>query len=194
MTAGQSGLLLLLLTGVHWFGDAGEVKVDLLIPDELSRCMDQARSENKEIQIIFGGNPFYLRGDFDGDDRADYVTMVIPSELKSASCHECRGELSCKCTGVLFCFSSGATDVLGAEVGALPMGVDPEYFLGSHWEVLSTTEPYVEPLGADGEVVVMSWEDAWGILYLQNGRYKWKFKWTMPGLGEDLETGSGEGE
>ena len=58
MRIGKSGLLLLLI-GVHSFGDAEEGKVDLLIPDELARCMDQVRSENDEIKLIYG-NPFYL--------------------------------------------------------------------------------------------------------------------------------------
>ena len=180
----RTSFLCLLVAGTCWSSHSREARLDLLVPDELAKCMDQARSENKEIRIISGGNPFYLRGDFDADDRADYVTMVISGELESSPCHECKG--------VLFCFGSGATDVLGAKVGPLPVGVDSEYFLGSHWEVSSTTEPYVEPLGADGEVVVMSWEDAWGILYLQSGRYKWKFERSMPDWGDNREPETGE--
>ena len=179
MRIGKSGLLLLLI-GVHSFGDAEEGKVDLLIPDELARCMDQVRSENDEIKLIYG-NPFYLRGDFDGDDRVDYVAEVRSGEPKPEPCPECRG--------VLFCFGSGATDVLGAKMGPLPDGVDPEDFGGPTWKVVTATDPEVEPLGADGEVVQMIWEDAGASLYLENSRYKWKWAW-----GKNLETGSGEGE
>ena len=176
----KTSVLLLLVTGTYWSSHGREGKVDLLVPDELARCMDQVRSENDEIKLIYG-NPFYLRGDFDGDGRGDYVAQVRSGELKSEPCHEC--------SGVLFCFGSGKVEVLGTKRNPLPASVDPTYFFGSYWEVSSTTEPHVESLGADGEVVEMSWEDAWGRLYLQNGRFKWKFEWTMPGLGEDLETG-----
>ena len=180
MTIWMTSLLLLVVTVTHWSSHGSEGKFDLLIPDELSRCMSQVRSEADDIEFIYV-NPFYLRGDFDGDGRSDYVAPVRSGEPRSEQCFECRG--------VLFCFGSGKVEVLGTKRNPLPASVDPTYFFGSYWEVLSTADPEVKSLGADGEVVEMRWEDARGRLYLENGRFKWKFEWTMPGLGEDLETG-----
>ena len=185
MKAWTMSLLLLVVSVTHWSGHSTEGKVDLLIPDELARCMSQVGAEADDIEFIYV-NPFYLRGDFDGDGRGDYVAQVESGNPKSEPCLEC--------TGVLFCFGSSEVEVLGTKRDPLPASVDPMYFLSSHWEIPSTADPEVKSLGADGEVVEMRWEDARGKLYLENNRFIWKFEWTMPGLGEDLKMGLREGE
>src|SRR5436190_18270036 len=58
-------------------------------PPEITACL-QARADYKLSDRI---NPFYLRGDFDGDGKQDYAVLVV-SEKQEPGIAICRGGMS----------------------------------------------------------------------------------------------------
>jgi len=71
------------------------------VPFQVSRCL---KGFSGKYQVLKAMNPFYLRGDFDGDKKADYVALIE--------------ELATNKQGLLFCFGDAnrKPQVLGAGV------------------------------------------------------------------------------
>ena len=134
-------------------------------PGKLDECGRRMSTEISGWDFYAGINPFYLRGDFDGDNRVDYIAQIVPEERRSEVCPDC--------SGVLFCMGSGAMDVLGSKLSSSDLDVDRQYAIGSKWGVVSAADSRVAWLRAEGEVVLVVWEDAASAIYLKEGEYRW---------------------
>jgi hypothetical protein len=110
-------------------------------------------------------NPYYLRGDFDGDGKPDVAVMVLGPRSKS--------------TGLVVCESDGRSFVLGAGSQPTFSTIRDDNFLSSEWEVLTPTEfrnmLYDKKLGdaAKGEVISLNWEDGNAYIYWDGSSYRW---------------------
>ena len=135
------------------------------IPSELDQCERRLSSKVSGWNFYAGLNPFYLRGDFDGDNRADYVAQIVPEERRTEACPDC--------SGVLFCMGSGAMDLLGSKLALSDSAGDHQYAIGSKWGVVSATDSRVAWLKADGEVVLVVREDTASAIYLKESEYRW---------------------
>jgi hypothetical protein len=110
-------------------------------------------------------NPYYLRGDFDGDGKPDVAVTIL-------------GPLS-KSPGLVVCQGDGRNFVLGAGSQPAFSSLRNDNFLSSDWEVLTLSEfrnmLYDKKLGdaAKGEVLSLNWEDGSAYIYWDGTSYRW---------------------
>jgi len=132
--------------------------VPYLVPDPILSAVRANTGLSMAVQL----NPAYLRGDFDGDGRSDYMVLAAPSA----------GDLV-----LLVCWGSGSSETVSPRqiVGAPPaMRFD---FDG--WEVIDSQarEYYcfedVKPRPMGDEVVVIWAERGGGYLYRSAGSWHW---------------------
>ena len=161
MVARMIGLLLLAMSSCQ-FGYGEDFPST---PSRLDECERRLNSQVSGWDFFLGVNPFYLRGDFDGDKRIDYVAQIVPEEPRAEACPDC--------SGVLFCMGSGAVDVLGSKLALADSALDHQYAIGSKWGIVPATDSEVASLKADGEVVLVVRQGNTSAIYLKESRYRW---------------------
>ena len=133
------------------------------VPAAIHSCLES--EELKSYKIDFRINPFYLRGDFDGDGKPDFAVMILGASSQS--------------TGLVMCQGNGKRFVLGAGSKPPFSTKRDDNFLSSDWEVVTLQEfgklLYDQKLGsrAKGEVITLTWEDGNGYIYWDGDRYRW---------------------
>jgi hypothetical protein len=144
---------LVILTALFRFSLS--VEDELPVPSRIKACMESQAL--KAYRIDSRVNPYYLRGDFDGDAKADFAVMIIGPKSKSS--------------GLAICQGNGRQFVLGAgSQPAFSLKKD-DNFLSSDWEVLPLAEfrnqVYDKKAAASarGEVILLSWEDGSSYIY-----------------------------
>jgi len=70
-------------------------------PQQVEECLKSPKAAG--LEVLDRTNPFYLRGDFDGDGKPDYALQVRSSKKGGA--------------GVLVCTSRGSIFLLGSGIG-----------------------------------------------------------------------------
>jgi len=138
------------------------VEDELPIPTRIKTCMESQAL--KAYRIDSRVNPYYIRGDFDGDAKADFAVMIVGPNSTSS--------------GLAICQGNGRHFILGA-------GSRPEFshkkddnFLSSDWEVLTLAEfrnqVYDKKAAANakGEVILLSWEDGSSYIYWDGTAYR----------------------
>jgi hypothetical protein len=144
-----------------YFCSSGSERVP--IPTRINACMESPKL--KSYKIDQRTNPYYLRGDFDGDEKPDFAVMVTSGNNKTS--------------GLIICQGDGRSVVLGA--GSRPgFSTMPEdNFLSSDWEVVTLAEfrelLYDKKVAAlaKGEVICLTWEDGNAYIYWDGERYRW---------------------
>jgi hypothetical protein len=115
--------------------------------------------------------PYYLRGDLDGDGRADYAVAVRGRKTKRR--------------GVLICDAKDRVFILGADSPTAPpfSDVEGDEFFAPNWAMLS--RPEAETLSKEfggvphpfpkllGEAIAMTWENGVALIYWDGNRYRW---------------------
>lgn len=136
-------------------------------PERLAQCLKSPKSAN--LSVLTDRNPFYLRGDFDGDGRPDYAVSVRSQDGG---------------TGVLICAGNGEVFLLGGGIGGGKFSDMPrDRFLAPNWAVYSKREvtalgafqsnvPHPVPL-VKGESIAMIWEDGISLIYWNGKSFKW---------------------
>lgn len=135
-------------------------------PNPIVQCLGSPKSAG--LTVLFT-NPYYLRGDFDGDGRPDYALRVRRAG---------RG------TGVLICGGNGAVFLLGAGLGDKRFSnKEGDNFLAPQWEVATKADisalsafrrnvPHPIPV-VKGEAIAMVWEDGIALIYWDGGAFRW---------------------
>jgi hypothetical protein len=129
-----------------------------ILPEGVQSCLDREAVRSVAILQV-KTNPYYLRGDFDGDGRADYAVAIV-------------GRTTGR-NGIALCNASGFTSVLRGDARPnQPFSDMPDdNFLSGDWCVLTRAEALrrvsAKKLSANlkGEVILMPWDDADGIVY-----------------------------
>lgn len=151
----RSIVLGIVLAGSLFADDAG------VLPQAIDRCLELPNVRQR-TEIVKAVNPFYLRGDFDGDGKPDYAVAV-------------KGKQSGKLR-VLMCMGNNRAFLLGSESGERPFSDmrDDNYFAPT-WMVY--TVPEAKEIGrydsneprnlptVRGEVLAMWWEDGMAAIY-----------------------------
>ncbi len=161
-------LLPLLMTSVVQFGRADDEHP--YVSPAIEACLKQPAVKSV-AELVFYANPFYLRGDFDGDGKPDYAIAVRGPKTRR--------------NGVLFCLANKTTHVVGADRPLRPPFSDMpnDNFVASNWEVFTkadiadlkrfdTNVPNPVPRTI-GEAVAMIWEDGIALIYWNGTRFLW---------------------
>lgn len=140
-----------------------------LLPPVIERCMELPNVIQR-AEIAKAVNPFYLRGDFDGDGKPDYAVAV-------------KGKSSGK-PRVLMCMGNNRAFLLGSENGEHPFSdMKDDNFFAPTWMIYTVSEARGigrynsnEPRRLPtirGEVLVMWWEDGMAAIYWNGSIFKW---------------------
>lgn len=140
-------------------------------PLAIGRCIKSPQA--KGLRIDFSTNPFYLRGDFDGDGKPDYAVRVF-AERRPRDHAE----------GLLVCTGSGSVILLGVNISGRKFSdMSNDNFFAPEWEVF-TREGARESLKAShtvpnpapdpkGEAIAMVWEDGCPLIYWDGRQFVW---------------------
>ena len=161
---------LFLCLGLAVEGWAADDSTNILIhPDAIDQCLKGSVASN--LVLSTAGNPYYLRGDFDGDGKPDYAVSVRGAKTKR--------------NGILFCMGNKQIYVVGADQPLKPPFSDmpDDNFVAPNWQVLNKAEvaslakfsmnvPHPVPRTA-GEAVALIWEDGIALIYWDGRRFQW---------------------
>jgi hypothetical protein len=140
---------------------------ELLHPNILKKCL--ASPKAAALEVLTDTNPYYLRGDFDGDGKPDYALQV---RAKNGG------------NGVLICQGNGALFLLGHGIGGQKFSDMPDdNFLAPYWNVYTKQDiaelkafqsnvPRPIP-SAKGEAIALIWEDGISLIYWNGTKYRW---------------------
>lgn len=147
---------------------AGEDPI-LLHPTQIRQCLELPVASSVEEDLET--NPYYLRGDFDGDGKMDYAVAVRGRKTKR--------------NGVLVCAGNRKAFVLGADQPLQPPFSDMpgDNFVAPNWSVYSKVETEalraftsnvpVIPAKLYGETLAMIWEDGIALIYWDGRAFRW---------------------
>jgi hypothetical protein len=137
------------------------------LPSFVYDCIDKNKWLVKEVDFpsVPLHNPYFVRGDFDGDRNVDYAVIVESRKNRRE--------------GLLICFRN-------KETKAVLLGLDPQnpppFWLMLNWdvetleEVKKITDAQGKLIGINpkGESIVMKGEDWIGIVYWDGKMFRWK--------------------
>ena len=141
----------------------------IVLPMVVEACLEN-QAIRGQVTVSTHANPYYLRGDFDGDGRFDYAVAV-------------KGGKSGKLR-VLVCTATGRTTVLGQEgTGQAFSDMPDDNFFAPTWmvytraevkELTKFTSNAPPPIPAlRGEAIAMIWEDGISLIYWNGATFRW---------------------
>jgi hypothetical protein len=150
--------------------DAHAQRANALHPDPIESCL-QNPAVKGHVAVDFKTNPYYLRGDFDGDGKPDYAVAIKGKKTRR--------------NGVLICTARRQVFVLGADNPLKPpfSNMPDDNFVAPHWQALTREETKAlsgftstvpNPLPTPkGETIAMIWEDGISLIYWDGERFCW---------------------
>lgn len=168
-------ILFLLCCGLPYCVGAEITDDDVFIPEFILQCFKNPKVAN--LEILSDKNPFYLRGDFDGDKKPDYALQV---KVKSGD------------SGICICAGNGSIYLLGSGItgGDKFSDMDRDNFLALNWKV--STKQEMDELATwkcnvpdpfpkiENESIELFWrEGESAIIYWDGKQYKWTGGFTL---------------
>lgn len=140
---------------------------NFVLPFLVNDCFDKNKWLDKEIEVpnVLLHNPYFVRGDLDGDRSIDYA-VIVESRKNGRE-------------GLLICFRN-------KEAKAVLLGLDPNnpppFWLLMNWDIETPAEVRQaldsdgKPIGIKptGESIVMKGEGWEGIIYWDGQTFRWK--------------------
>jgi hypothetical protein len=159
------------------------------IPDRIYSCLEKGGTLSTGPLLPFGAlNPYYLRGDFDGDGLADLAVAVVedsghpPHSVTEALASLSQGRKG----GIAICAGSGKVTVLGDVSKIRSFEVNNGALFTPGWRVESRsdllkrlTSEKAAPASAliplrrgKGEVIWLVGEDGSSVIYYESGKFR----------------------
>lgn len=133
------------------------------LPEDLNNFYNREIRSSFEVNTSM--NPFYLRGDFDGDKKADYALAVTESKTGKKGI-------------IIFHSTSKNYFVIGAGK-ELPTRRGDDYGWMNAWEIYNKREPELG-VGEAGKIklkgeaiLVQKLESSSGLIYWDGNKYQW---------------------
>jgi len=157
--------LLILLVSWLFFLPVGS-QDDSVHPTKMVACLEDPNIMNS-VSTDMNTNPYYLRGDFDGDGRPDFAVAVKGTKSKR--------------NGVLICLASGVRVILGADNRTTPPFSDmhDDNFVAPNWQVATRSDILAfrktnrNVSVPKGESILMVWEDGIHYIYWDRTKFRW---------------------
>ncbi len=135
------------------------------IPMFVQDCSDNNKSlVLNKLNFFASHNPFFLRGDFDGDGNIDYAITVENVENKKE--------------GLLVCFASKKKKavLIGPALKTPPFWSLRTWDIQTADEIKDLVDHKNNPINISpkGESIVMTWEDSVGVIYWNGKEFLWK--------------------
>jgi hypothetical protein len=159
-------LIMLVFSAVS--GWTAEDTYQIIHPEKVMTCLKNPKAVG--LTVLTDINPYYLRGDFDGDGKVDYALQV---RSKKSSIN-----------GLLICAGNGSLFLLGSGIGgSLFTDVEDDNFTSSNWSVYtkedvaalaSTPVNVPHPIPAvKGESIEMLFEAEIDLIYWDGKKFRW---------------------
>jgi|GEM_PF-5580291 len=142
-----------------------------LLPLKVEKCLEENTIKGR-VDVLTTQNPYFVRGDFDGDTQPDYAVAVRWKNTQRNS--------------LLICTRKGKPVILGTDDTSAKQFSDKpdDNFMSSNWDVFTKEEaqtvrkynskgisvPVAHP---KGESIAMIWEDGICLIYWDGSHYKW---------------------
>jgi len=158
------------LTAAHSVAAAGDQSA---IPEVMARCL-AAEPLKDVVNVPRTINPFYLRGDFDGDGKPDYAFEGSLVQKRQAV--------------VVVCLGNGTSSVLGGTYKFSDR--ENDHYFGTAWMVCNSSEirTMIRPsdrvprnLGSRRESILMLWDDLAGLIYWDGRKFRWVILYSLDG-------------
>ncbi len=147
------GMLLLVAAGQFLLGQVDEYNV----PDLVRICVEAVKERDFELSSRM--NPFYLRGDFDGDHKADYAVLIVQKKTRKG--------------GILVCFGGGRHEPARLGAGtpvALEGGQESDDLtVFDAWNVEEPDRDYRKD-----RIHLIAKEAGSGLFYWDGRRFRWR--------------------
>jgi len=139
---------------------------DIVYPVRIVGCIEDAQVSNSAV-VDTETNPYYLRGDFDGNGQMDFAIAVKGKKTKR--------------NGVLVCLDNNSHVLIGGDKKHSPPFSDmpDDNFVAPHWEVATRQEILAfrktnqDVPTPSGESILMIWEDGIHYIYWDGKRFRW---------------------
>jgi hypothetical protein len=106
-------------------GWSAEDTDQIIFPRKIMKCLKHPKAVG--LTVLTDTNPYYLRGDFDGDGKPDYALQVRTQKSNIG--------------GLLICAGDGSLFLLGSEIGGSQLTDSlVDAFRSSDWDVLTKEE------------------------------------------------------
>jgi hypothetical protein len=149
-------------------GWAAEDTGAIIYPERVMTCLKNPKAVG--LTVLTDINPYYLRGDFDGDGKMDYALQVRSK----------KGSIN----GLLVCGGNGSIFLLGSGIGGSQMTDMPsDNFTSSDWSVFTKKDvvalaritvnvPHPIP-NVKGESIAMIFEVEIALIYWDGTKFRW---------------------
>lgn len=137
-----------------------------IIPEAVKRCFERKEIRG-QVKLGFKINPYYLRGDFDGDGNIDLAISIVGAKSSRI--------------GILVCHASGYVVVLRGDnkpVKTFSEMAD-DNFISGNWTVMEKSDVTrrMNKMKAKyrvlGEAIFMPWDDGDSMILWDGSKFQW---------------------
>lgn len=148
-----------------FLSSAFSAEIAIVVPEQVRRCLS---AQKLRVSVDDSVNPFFIRGDIDGDTNADYVAAVKNSATGQP--------------GILICMSNGEHTLFSAGSLAAPEGLvlsADQSLSAVGWTFVTRSEVRhrLKQLPAAsqmrGEAVLLQYEGDRALIFRSGAKFKW---------------------